>query len=131
MLKYIAASAVVLSLAVAPTVLGSQSATAEIFNAPTSSVNKTKTEWDFSVTNNGVKDIVGLEAIEMSNGSAVGDWRPFANSAIAPGSTSAFKWGSSTENTSCTWAIRAVYADGYSAPASFDFCKEANLVFNN
>lgn len=132
MLKYITTSALALSLVFAPAILASHSAAAETFNAPTSGISKTKSEWDFTVTNNGARDIVRLEAIEISNGSPVGDWRSFSGSSIAAGGgTSAFRWSSSTDNTSCTWAIRAVYVDGYSTPAEFDFCKETNLVFNN
>ncbi|MEI6429102.1 MAG: hypothetical protein WCO45_12065 [Pseudanabaena sp. ELA607] len=132
MLKHITTSAIALSLVFVPTLCLSHSATAETLNAPTSSISKIKNEWDFTVTNNGSKDIIGLEAREINDGQYTGDWRPFSGSSIAAdGGRSAFKWSSSTNDSSCTWAIRAIYADGYSAPAAFNFCKETNLVFNN
>ncbi len=83
--------------------------------------------WTFTVTNEGKSTIERIEAAEEGDN----EWRRFVNSEIAPGETSTFEWDASTENTSCSWKLRAIYADGPSEAATFNFCESTNLVFDN
>ncbi len=82
--------------------------------------------WTFKVTNNGKSPIEHVEASEDGQ-----TWGEFTGSAIAPGETGTMEWAPATDNSNCEWHVRAVYADGASAPATFDFCKEPHLEFSN
>ncbi|AKG24421.1 hypothetical protein IJ00_03800 [Calothrix sp. 336/3] len=83
--------------------------------------------WTFVVENAGDSKIQRIEAAEVGSG----NWRKFTNSAINTGEKITLEWDSSTNNTSCVWKLRAVYADGPSEAATFDFCKETEIVFEN
>ncbi len=84
--------------------------------------------WTFTVTNSGRNPITRLEVRESGSS----NWEPFGTvSNLSPGEEATFEWGSADENRSCTWSIRAIYADGPTPPASFNFCEETNLVFDN
>lgn len=83
--------------------------------------------WTFTVENAGNEKIQRIEAAEI--GSSV--WREFTGSAINTGEEITLEWDSSTNNTSCTWKLRAIYADGASEAAPFDFCEETEIVFDN
>ncbi|XGV99607.1 MAG: hypothetical protein ACAF41_11795 [Leptolyngbya sp. BL-A-14] len=82
--------------------------------------------WTFKVTNSGNSSIEHVEASEDGT-----TWGEFTGSAIAPGETGTMEWAPATDDSNCVWQVRAVYADGVSAPASFDFCKEPHLEFSN
>ena len=83
--------------------------------------------WTFKVSNEGKSKI---ERVEVSEDGS--EWGVFTASELAPGESSTMEWASSTDNSSCEWKLRAVYSDGsMSEPASFDFCKETHLVFDN
>ncbi len=81
----------------------------------------------FKVTNNGDKPILRIEACEIGKS----NWGRFANSAIRPGDTITLEWDKSTDNTDCRWRLRAVYSDGPSEAATFNFCEETEIEFNN
>lgn len=81
--------------------------------------------WTFKVTNSGKSAISKIEVSEDGK-----SWDPVGGSSLKPGETNTFEWDPSTDNSSCTWSIRAVYADGPSDPAPFDFCEETDLEFN-
>ncbi len=81
--------------------------------------------WTFKVTNSGKSAISKIEVSEDGK-----SWGNVGGSSLKPGETSTFEWDPSTDNSSCTWKIRAVYADGPSEAAPFDFCKETDLEFN-
>ncbi|MBD2606461.1 hypothetical protein H6G81_18475 [Scytonema hofmannii FACHB-248] len=83
--------------------------------------------WTFVVENAGDAKIQRIEAAEV--GSA--NWRKFSDSAINTGGKITLEWDSSTNNTSCVWKLRAIYADGPSEAASFNFCEETEIVFEN
>jgi P pilus assembly chaperone PapD len=82
--------------------------------------------WTFKVTNNGKSPIERVEASEDGK-----TWGAFSGSTIAPGETATMEWAPSTDNSNCVWQVRAIYADGASEPASFDFCKQPHLEFTN
>src|SRR5579883_179584 len=71
--------------------------------------------WTFKVTNNGKSTIERVEASEDGQ-----TWGEFTGSAIEPGATETMEWAPATDNSNCEWQVRAVYADGVSAPATFD-----------
>ncbi len=81
--------------------------------------------WTFKVTNSGKSAISKIEASEDGK-----SWGPFGDSSLKPGETTTFEWAPSTDNSGCTWKLRAIYADGPSDAASFDFCKETDIEFN-
>ncbi|MEB3337173.1 MAG: hypothetical protein VKJ46_06920 [Leptolyngbyaceae bacterium] len=82
--------------------------------------------WTFTVTNSGDSKIQRIEVSEDGR-----EWGVFEDSSINPGKTSTFEWDASTNNSGCVWQIRAVYKDGPSEPAAFNFCKETELEFDN
>jgi hypothetical protein len=81
--------------------------------------------WTFKVTNSGKSAISKIEVSEDGK-----SWGSVGGSSLKPGETSTFEWDTSTKDSICLWHIRAVYADGPSDPAPFDFCKETDLEFN-
>jgi hypothetical protein len=83
--------------------------------------------WTFTVTNSGRSKILRIEAAE----SGTNNWGPFTTSAINPGQTVTLEWDSSTDNSSCNWKVRAIYADGPSESSAFDFCKSTEIEFDN
>ena len=82
--------------------------------------------WTFQVTNSGKFPILSVEASEDGT-----TWGQFVGSAIQPGTTETMEWSSATDDSNCVWQVRAVYEEGRSEPASFDFCKQPTLEFSN
>ncbi len=81
--------------------------------------------WTFKVTNNGKSAISKIEVSEDGK-----SWGDVGGSSLKPGESSTFEWAPSTNDSSCKWSIRAIYSDGPSEAAPFDFCKETDLEFN-
>ena len=82
--------------------------------------------WTFKVTNSGKSTIEHVEASEAGE-----SWGEFTGSSIEPGATETMEWAPATDDSNCAWKVRAVYKDGPSEPATFDFCKEPHLEFTN
>ena len=59
------------------------------------------------------------------------EWGAFDDSAINTGEEITLEWDSSTDNSYCVWKLRAIYADGPSETANFDFCEETEIEFDN
>ncbi len=83
-------------------------------------------EYSFTVENSAETSITELLVSEHGD-----NWGRFdVGTGIAPGETAKLVWDKNTDDQSCSQSIKAVYADGsYSQPASFDFCQETDLVF--
>ena len=79
-------------------------------------------EYTFKVYNTTSDKIVKLLASEDGV-----KYLPFdvGSSGIPAGKTITLKWDKSTNNSSCDWYIKAVFADGSETKAKkFDFCEE-------
>lgn len=85
-------------------------------------------EYSFTVTNN-TKEVITKLWGSASDGSMSGEFK--LSNGIQPGKPVTIYWAEHTSDTPCTWSIKAGYKDGSeSASASFDFCKQTDLVFN-
>ena len=83
--------------------------------------------WTFKVRNIGNSKILRIEAAEIDSN----EWGAFDDSAINTGEEITLEWDSSTDNSYCVWKLRAIYADGPSETANFDFCEETEIEFDN
>jgi hypothetical protein len=90
-------------------------------------IPRAEAEYTFQVTNSGKHPIYSIEVAEGNSN----NWGYFSQSGIDPGDTVQLVWGSHTDNSLCVWKLRAVYSDGPSEAASFDFCKSTHIEFDN
>ena len=81
----------------------------------------TRPEFTFTVYNGTDTKITKLLASE--DGENYGFFN--IGKGIAPGATATLVWDKSTDESSCEWVFKAVYADGSeSEPIAIDFCEE-------
>ena len=77
--------------------------------------------YEFDITNSTEVKIVSIEASEDGK-----SWGNFdIGAGLAGGASTTITWDASTDNSGCSWQVRASYADGSeSEPKAFDFCEE-------
>lgn len=84
--------------------------------------------YQFTVTNNTQTTLTRLSAVAV-DGSMEGDFD--LGNGIPPGVTRTIIWAEYTNDSPCDWSLKGGYSDGSETdPATFNFCEETDLVFD-